>query len=38
VGYAGVVIIWAFGGDAVGAVLRPGAALFGHHRDTLATE
>jgi hypothetical protein len=34
-GQAGVVILSAFGGDAVGAVLGAGAALFGHHRAPL---
>ena len=31
-GHAGVVVFSAFGRDAVGPVLRSGAAPFGHHR------
>jgi DivIVA domain-containing protein len=35
-GGAGIVVLAAFGGDAVGAVLGAGAAAFGHHRGALA--
>jgi hypothetical protein len=35
VAHAGVAILSAFGGDAVGAVLGAGAAPFGHHRGSV---